>query len=274
MNIYQKFLKLPNFKGKARIQHYIRESFLAPKKIWVREGFWMELDPYDWLQSEILLNGTTEPLTTSLYKKILKPGDVYVDIGSHVGFHTLVARRLVGDNGLVIAVEPQPYNCHKILRNWIANDWHNIDLRVAAAGNRDQIISLNAQKASDSARLSVDADSDNSPNNLSQHFCVPMIRIDSLLGELGLDKIKLLKIDVEGFELEVLEGALHHFNTIENLVLEILTPLDKFSVREKQIMSLLQSYQFNLKNILNEPLDDFSDRNLPEFNLFATKDSF
>jgi FkbM family methyltransferase len=192
----------------------------------------MELDPYDWLQSEILLKGTTEPLTISLYKNILKPGDVYVDIGSHVGFHTLVARRLVGDNGLVIAVEPQPYNCHKILRNWIANDWHNLDLRVAAAGNTDQIISLNAQKASDSARLSVDADSDNSPNNLSQQFRVPMIRIDSLLDELRLDKIKLLKIDVEGFEVEILDGLINRLYSIENIIVEILNPLSSLNSKD------------------------------------------
>ncbi len=48
MSLYKHFLKLPNFKGKARFQHYIRETFLAPKKTFVKPGFWMEIDPYDY----------------------------------------------------------------------------------------------------------------------------------------------------------------------------------------------------------------------------------
>jgi FkbM family methyltransferase len=229
----------------------------------------MELDPYDWLQSEMLLNGSTEPLTTSLYKQILKPGDVYVDVGAHVGFHTLVARKLIGDKGLVVALEPQPYNCHKILRNWIANDWRNLNLRIAAAGNRDQNISLYAQDASDSARLSVNP---NNINDLPQVFYVPMIKLNTIFQELKLNKVKLVKIDVEGFELEVLRGVLSELKIVENIILEILTPIEKFSDREKEILEILQNDSFNLRNVLNQSLQNA--QNLPEQNLLATKNGF
>ncbi|MBE9219658.1 FkbM family methyltransferase [Dolichospermum flos-aquae] len=266
MNLYKQFLKLPNFKGKASLQHCIREIFLAPKKTLVEPGFWMELDPYDWLQSEMLLKGSTEPLTTAFYQKVLKPGDTYVDVGTHVGYHTLIARQLIGDQGLVVAVEPQPYNCHKILRNWIANKYENLQLRVAAAGNQDQYISLYAQSASDSARLSVKP---NNINDLSQVFYVPMITLETLFKELKLTRVKLLKIDVEGFELEVIHGILNKLDIVENILIEILTPFDKFSSREKEIFSLLKSHSFELRTILNTSLEDV--QNLPEYNLLATR---
>ena len=183
-----------------------------------------------------------------------------------MGFHTLVARQLVGSEGLVVAVEPQPYNCHKILRNLIINDYDNIHLRVAAAGNQDENISLQAQSNSDFARLSVQP---NGVNNLPQVFNVPMLQLDTLFNQLKLGKIKLLKIDVENFELEVLQGVLNNLGAIENIILEILTPIDRFSNKEKEICKLLRDNSFELKTISNEPLEKA--KSLPEFNLLACK---
>lgn len=265
-SLYRQFLKFPNFRGKARLQHYIREEFLAPKKILVEPGFWMEIDPYDWLQSEMLLKGSTEPLTTAIYREILKPGDIYVDVGTHVGYHTLVARQLIGDKGLVIAVEPQPYNCQKILRNWIVNNYDNLHLRVAAAGNKTDHIALCAQSPQDSARLSVNPDN---VNDLNQKFYVPMITLDNLLEELSLNSVKLLKIDVEGFELEVIHGLLNKIDIVENIILEILTPLSQIGCKEKEIFEILKKHSYDLRSINSIPVEKAV--SLPENNLLAVK---
>ena len=108
-----------------------------------------------------------------------------------------------------------------------------------------------------------------------------MIQVDTLLDELKLDKIKLLKIDVEGFELDVLEGLIRKLDTIQNIVIEILTPLDKFSTKGKKILILLQTSGFHIKDIYGKSLDNLccdsptlisEDTYLPEFNLLATRD--
>ena len=135
-----------------------------------------------------------------------------------------------------------------------------------------------AQSASDSARLSVEASGEYSPNNLNQQFYVPMIRVDTLLDELKLNKIKLLKIDVEGFELNVLESSLNKFNIIENIVIEILKPFNEFSAKEKRIFLLLSGSGFSLQDIygrclnnlsFHDPTLSYQYAHLPEFNLLA-----
>ena len=85
----------------------------------------MELDPQEWLQLQLFESKWLEPETLNLYERLLRPGDVFIDVGAHVGFHSLVARHLIGPDGLVVAVEPQPYNAGKLLANWRANGFVN-----------------------------------------------------------------------------------------------------------------------------------------------------
>lgn len=102
---------------------------LRPHATYIKSGFYMYLDPLEWMQITLLSGQTTEPQTMRLFERLLKPGDVYLDVGAHVGFHTLV-----GAEGRVIAIEPQPYNCDRILRNWHLNGYENLFLYVAVAG--------------------------------------------------------------------------------------------------------------------------------------------
>src|SRR5262245_30307870 len=87
----------------------------------VLPGIRMDLDPWEWSQQQLRRGAAVEPRTRALFARILRPGDTYLDVGAHVGLHTLVAGRLVGPGGRVIAVEPQPYNCAKVLTNWSIN---------------------------------------------------------------------------------------------------------------------------------------------------------
>src|SRR5215831_15161314 len=111
-------LRLPHFKGKTRVETLLRRLVWTPHRTKVLGGLRMELDPAEWTQMQLLKQNWLEPSTLALYDKLLRPGDVFVDVGAHVGFHSLVARQFVGSNGLVLAIEPQPYNAQKILANW------------------------------------------------------------------------------------------------------------------------------------------------------------
>ncbi len=153
--VYCFVLRLPKFRGKSRLEKYLREH-LRPRPSRVPIDFKMFLDPLEWTQITLLSGQATEPKTAQLFERLLHPGDVYVDIGAHVGFLTLVARKCIGAEGQVIAVEPQPYNCEKILTNWQANSFENLVLHVALAGAKSVAhVRLHNQSASDKARLSV-----------------------------------------------------------------------------------------------------------------------
>src|SRR5205085_7007061 len=143
------FLRLPHFKGKTRLEELLRRLVWAPNRTGVFDGLKMELDPAEWTQMQLLKGNWLEPRTLELYARLLQPGDVFVDVGAHVGFHSLVARQLVGPSGLVIAIAPQPYNAQKILANWRANRFTHSKLVLTAGCGQDGWVELYGQLTTD-----------------------------------------------------------------------------------------------------------------------------
>jgi FkbM family methyltransferase len=216
--VYDFVLRLPDFKGKTRIASFCR-SLLKPKVSRIIHGLAMELDSQEWLQIDLRAVGYLEPRTSALFERILQTGDTYVDVGAHVGYHCLLARHLVGEKGRIFAIDPQPYNCAKVLTNAELNGFANISVVTAAAGELDKFVSLKNQARTDKARLAL---SRPGVNDGMLTFTVPMISLAWLFKSYQLHQVDLLKIDVEGYELEVLRGAHEAILTVRNIVLEIL----------------------------------------------------
>ncbi|TMI06377.1 FkbM family methyltransferase [Candidatus Bathyarchaeota archaeon] len=127
------------------------------------------------------------------------PGEFVLDIGAHIGSYTLRYSRLVGDEGTVLAFEPEPDN-RRILRwNVQLNGVQNVVIRPEALGDFHGKSRL---------RLSVYGGvhsfvrTSQEIRQIGEAF-VPMIRLD----ELNLDRVDMIKIDVEGYEMEVLKGG-------------------------------------------------------------------
>jgi len=204
----------------------------------------MELDPQEWLQIHLLAGEPLEPRTIELFRKLLRPGDTYIDIGAHVGLHALVAGQCVGPQGRVIALEPQTYNCDKILMNSQMNGAANILVVMAAAGAEDGLIMLHNQARSDKARLTLAGEG---VSDVSPRFEVPLMRIDSVCARHSVDRVKLLKIDVEGYEREVLAGAEATLAITKNLIFECLPEADPATVED--VVSRLNRQGFDLRQI-------------------------
>ena len=231
-------------------------------------GLRFEADPFEWTQSELLRDGCTEPLTSRLYAKLLRPGDVYVDVGAHVGFHTLLARHFVREDGRLIAIEPQPYNCNKILANCRSNNFTNIFVYVAAAGDSEGAVALHAQSAADTARLSLALDG---VSDQAQLFQVPIRRLDSIFQERRIDRVRLLKIDVEGFELSVVNGLGERLQDIDHMVVELLDAGPDMSKNTVTLIQKLSAAGFKLTTVTGETWNGSTA--LPESNLLATHGS-
>lgn len=224
---YDFILRLPGFKGKAKIEAVFR-ALLKPHISTVHHDIRMELDPEEWLQIDLRASGRLEARTTALFERILRPGDTYVDVGAHVGYHSLVAARLVGEGGRIVSIDPQPYNCAKILANAELNRFTNITVIAAAADEADGFISLKSQSRQDKARLTLAGPG---VNDGALTFVVPKITLRWLIETYDLRPVNLLKVDVEGFELEVLNGAGDAMRAIENIVFEVLPGEDADKTR-------------------------------------------
>ncbi|HZF72008.1 MAG TPA: FkbM family methyltransferase [Gemmatimonadaceae bacterium] len=257
------FLRLPHFRGKTRIETLLRRLLWTPQRTAVFAGVRMELDLAEWTQMQLLKRNWLEPQTLELYRKLLRPGDVFADVGAHVGFHSLVARQWVGASGLVLAVEPQPYNTQKILANWRANNFTNLKLLVAAAGAQDGWVELRDQVLTDRSVLTL---REGGGKNEAQSFEVPMLRLDSMFQRLGIERVKLLKLDVEGYELEVVQGLGERLGDVENLVFEFFVQAERKRSNGALIDRLTNAgYRlFTVDGRLWKP-----DLEIPEHNLWA-----
>ena len=267
LEVYTRLLRLPAFKGKSWLTSSYRKAFFPSKIYRWKEGIVFDIDPMEWNQSDLVRDGGIEPLTCQLMGRILQLGDTYVDVGAHFGFHTLVARRSIGAQGRVIAIEPQPYNCHKLLVNWRANNFENLVLYVAAVGDYDGTVALHLQSPTDTSRLSLCLDA---PNDQPQTFYVPMNRLDKILESSKLDTVRLLKVDIEGFELEALRGMGRYIDSVENIILEVLDTDAVLTEKSRLLLEELGGLGFTLSTVTEKPWSEGLDP-LPENNLWAAR---
>lgn len=141
------------------------------------------------------------PLQSALQRE-LRPGATFFDIGANVGFVTLIAARLVGPSGRVVAFEPVPANVAAIRENLAMNgiDWVEVrETAVARSGGRASLIVSDVSAFSRLASVNV-------PTGARESIEVAVSSIDELLAAGEVPVPDVVKIDVEGAELEVIEG--------------------------------------------------------------------
>ena len=139
-------------------------------------------------------NGSHEPHVSSLFCSLLKNGMTVIDVGAFIGYYTLLAAKRVGNSGRVLAFEPSPTAFSLLLKNIKINNWNNIKAFNYAVSDK------NGKKIFDLSRLSF------AHTKSSNTVVVNTVSIDSFLHSLSIDDVDLVKIDVEGAELEVLRG--------------------------------------------------------------------
>ncbi|MBV8334164.1 MAG: FkbM family methyltransferase [Alphaproteobacteria bacterium] len=136
----------------------------------------------------------------------LRPGSVAIDIGASLGEWTVPLARAVGPMGRVLAVEPAPRNAAALRETLAANALHQAQLADCAIGDHDGCAEF-AVPVVASARTDTGTARIGAPATGHQRLSVRLRTLDSLVGEQGLDRIDLIKIDVEGHERKVLDGA-------------------------------------------------------------------
>ncbi len=208
----------------------------------------MELDAEEWLQIELRAARCLEPRTSALFERLLRPGDTCVDVGAHVGYHSLLARRLVGNSGRVYAIDPQPHNCAQLSRNAELNAFSNIVVITAAAAAGEGWIALKAQSRRDRSRLTLTGPG---VSDGALTFITPTISLAWLFRTQNIKRANVLKIDVEGYELEVLRGAGQSLAAVENLIFEVLP--DMPSDRALAVARALRDVGFLLFDVLGAP---------------------
>ena len=213
----------------------------------------MRLDLGEAIQRGMFL-GTYEPEQTEWFRQCLKPGDTMIDVGASFGYYTTLGSMLVGPSGKVFAFEPSPMPAKVIEETITASDIRNVRLIRAAVGRENGQVPLFLPTTRYLHSPSI-IESDRSFQPLS----VPMIALDLFEGLRGVNKVKLVKIDVEGYEPNVLDGMeqLAKSGRIENIICEFNSGwLRRNSTTPEQLLERFLSlgYHVHMHTVLRQGL--------------------
>jgi len=128
----------------------------------------------------------------------LSGGMTVIDVGAHQGRYAIQFSRHVGEAGLVVAVEPEPRNLELLSRNLELNGIHNVRTIRAACWSCRESLEFLRSTTLDLSRVS---------KSSRKNERLVGLPLDDLVEELALRRVDQMKIDVEGAELEVLEGG-------------------------------------------------------------------
>lgn len=171
--------------------------------------------PQDVIGQSIRGMGIYDLSVTEVLWRAIDRAETCIDIGANIGYMTSIMAKRVGEKGSVYCFEPHPEIYEELsqnIKNWqINNGSHQIKAQQIALSNKSGAgvlnIPLNFKQNRGTATLfsSKEVDGSQDYNNLSAAYTVPLSTLDKLIE--NDRQIGVLKIDVEGHELEVLQGA-------------------------------------------------------------------
>jgi FkbM family methyltransferase len=192
----------------------------------------------------LFVSGVFDPNEFALLERVLAPGMRFVDAGANEGLYSLFAAACVGETGCVYSFEPSPRELARILHNIALNQFAQVRVFPFALSNRRGF-----------ATLSIGRDEHAGQNTLGilpegvglyEALDVPMRRLDEVAEAEGWDRIDFLKIDVEGGEERLIEGARGILRSMRPMMLfECSAPaLERSGSSRERVLARLRSLDY------------------------------
>jgi FkbM family methyltransferase len=204
--------KLPPIKGAGLVANYLKKIYLRKKRNPVVVNvntINLELDPYECVDGSLLFYPQLYDRNEFKFlRENLSKGGVFLDIGSNIGYYSLEASLAMGKEGQVIVIEADPYNVNKILKNQKLNDiFFNVEQIGVGDKFEESVFYRNTLGHSGSTYIECDT-----------HIKGEILKIEPLnniLKKYNLEKIDIMKIDIEGFEFRVLNKYFEESDSIK-----------------------------------------------------------
>lgn len=186
-----------------------------------------------------------EPDVRSFLQYALRPGDTFIDCGANVGYFSVQAGALVGSHGQVIAIEANPRTFKLLERNLLANHFgtpvhcaltsQTGEVELFMPGDWDVYSSLRADGLVE--------------GHADQSFKVAARTLDEVVSDLALKKVDLVKVDIEGGELDVLRSAPKLLSTLRPLIIAEygVKTWASFGVNAQDLKELTQKFDYSLR---------------------------
>jgi len=203
----------------------------------------MQLDISEFLQAHLFLFGSYELPTVRFIRSMLRSGDTAIDVGAQIGYLTLAMATSSNSTIEVHSFEPESHNLERLRTNVSLNPGVNVSIIEKAASNVDGMLRLYLSHDHNSGTHST------IPNgvNVSTNFVeIPSVTLDSYAAAKNIQRLRLIKIDVEGGELEVIKGAQKILRELKPIIImelsDALQAARGFSTHEFKRLLLADEY--------------------------------
>jgi FkbM family methyltransferase len=195
------------------------------------------------LDHELMYEGFEEA-EMRFVKRLVRPGMTVLDIGAHHDLYTLLAAKLVGRRGKVIAFEPSPREYLRLAKHVRVNRCKNVEMESCAVGNEtgeaDLYLVEGFRDWGNSLRPPVVPES-------TRTVRVLVRKLDDVLAARGIEHVDFIKVDAEGAELGILQGAMRLLQTAPRPV--ILAEVEDIRTRQwgypaRQLIQLLARWNY------------------------------
>lgn len=214
------------------------------------KGFWPSCEPYD--QDKYVL---------AMLRNLLKPGDVFIDCGANIGYFSVLAGDLVGVTGKVVAIEANP-ETYKLLRRNLEVNNINLCFNYALTYENGEVELFVPNKGDIFSSL---RQNEYIQGDLMYSCKVLGKTLDDVVNEIQLSKINLIKIDVEGAEIDVIKSAVNVISQFRPpIIVEYgVNTWPVFGSTIQDLFTIIKSYDYSIyKFDLNNSFTELSDSSL------------
>ena len=231
---------LLSFANRTASIAFAFDSRLRLPTLYAGHCIWLSRESWNTLFSRY------ELYTARAIKDNLSGGDTFCDVGANIGLFSLLASKIVGPSGKVFSFEPSPDVFNVLIANVRGSS--SIHPMHCGVGNADAVAAFAAQGLSNAASFVEDVTKINAasvPSTPVSKIEVKIRKINSLMKDLSM-RPHMVKIDVEGFELEVLKGGTDLLSKSRaTLIIEIHPPQLKLSGgTEEALFELLEQHGY------------------------------
>jgi FkbM family methyltransferase len=195
------YAQTPEHPSKYRIVRWLGRHVFPEEGILCRAypNIRLYLHPRDWIEYLLLRGERYEPLTLTFVESNLRAGDLAILAGVNFGLHVAVAARAVGEQGLVIGIEPQPAALLRASQNLRLNNLlHRVRLVSVALGGHEELAHMAWAASASPGTASL---LDEGPG-----LSVSVLPLSRIVKTLESQKVRLLLLDVQGYESQALAG--------------------------------------------------------------------
>jgi FkbM family methyltransferase len=223
----------------------------APITLRLRDGVsQIQIRDYrEYIQRNIYFLGYYEIRETRLLRRLLRPGDTFVDVGANIGWYTLLAANQIGPTGKVIAFEPSRAVYGHLTHNVRLSGYSHVIAERLALADRPGRVQLRVAAGRGPGTGSI-LEAEAASGDVTEE--VETIRFDDYCRATHLESARLVKIDVEGAELMVLRGMREALErrSIQYFIIEVAdSRLRSVGDSSQQLLELLQGYGYRLSHI-------------------------